>query len=70
MYICIRLVSIIITDLAVVTHTYLELIVDFDRKVLEGKAILDIERTSSANEIVSENLFHVKKECFMILIYI
>lgn len=47
---------LIITDLAVVTHTHLELIVDFDRKVLEGKAILHIEKkTSSANEIVSEN---------------
>lgn len=44
---------IIITDLAIVTHTYLELIVDFDRKVLGGKAILDIEKTPSVNEIVS-----------------
>ncbi|EFN66270.1 Leukotriene A-4 hydrolase [Camponotus floridanus] len=42
-------------DLAVVTHTHLELTVDFDRKVLEGKVILDIERTSSANEIILDN---------------
>lgn len=42
-------------DLAVVTHTHLELIVDFDRKVLEGKAILHIEKTSSANEIILDN---------------
>lgn len=46
---------IIITDLAVVTHTHLELIVDFDRKILGGKAILDIEKISSVNNIVSEN---------------
>lgn len=47
---------LIITDLAIVTHTHLELIVDFDRKVLEGKAILHIEKKiSSVNEIVSEN---------------
>lgn len=46
---------LIITDLAVVTHTHLELIVDFDRKVLKGNAILHIDKTPSANEIVSEN---------------
>lgn len=45
---------IIFTDLAVVTHTHLELNVDFTEKVLEGKAILDIERISSATELVSK----------------
>ncbi|RLU18853.1 hypothetical protein DMN91_009211 [Ooceraea biroi] len=36
------------TQFAIVTHTHLELNVDFDQKILQGKAILDIERTSSA----------------------
>ncbi|RLU18861.1 hypothetical protein DMN91_009219 [Ooceraea biroi] len=35
-------------EFAIVTHTHLELNVDFDQKILQGKAILDIERTSSA----------------------
>ncbi|KMQ94850.1 leukotriene a-4 hydrolase [Lasius niger] len=43
------------SDLAVVTHTHLELIVDFDRKVLKGNAILHIDKTPSANEIILDN---------------
>lgn len=42
-------------DFAFVTHTYLELTVDFNQKVLEGKAILDVERKPSATELILDN---------------
>lgn len=48
---------LIITDLAFVTHTHLELTVDFNQKVLEGKAILDVERKSSATELVRKLIY-------------
>ncbi|XP_071575034.1 leukotriene A-4 hydrolase-like [Temnothorax nylanderi] len=43
-------------ELARVKNTNLELIVDFDNKVLKGKAILTIKRKSSASEIILDNL--------------
>ncbi|XP_035735268.1 leukotriene A-4 hydrolase-like [Vespa mandarinia] len=42
-------------DLAVVTHIHLELNVDFDRKVLSGKAILDIEKKGATNTVILDN---------------
>lgn len=48
---------LIITDLAFVTHTHLELTVDFDQKVLEGKAILDVERKPSTTELVRKIIY-------------
>lgn len=42
-------------DLAIVTHTHLELTVDFEQKILKGKAILDIEYKHIATELVSKN---------------
>ncbi|XP_071639826.1 leukotriene A-4 hydrolase-like [Temnothorax longispinosus] len=42
-------------ELARVTHTHLELNVDFGLKVLEGKAILDIEWEPSSNEIILDS---------------
>lgn len=42
-----------ITDLVVVTHTHLELDVNFERHVLAGKAILDVEKKGVATELVS-----------------
>lgn len=44
--------SISFTDLAVITHVHLELNVDFNRKVLSGKAILDIEKKGATNTVV------------------
>ncbi|XP_077260661.1 leukotriene A-4 hydrolase-like isoform X2 [Temnothorax americanus] len=43
-------------ELARVKNTNLELIVDFDNKVLKGKAILTIKRKPSASEIILDNL--------------
>ncbi|XP_024880974.1 leukotriene A-4 hydrolase-like, partial [Temnothorax curvispinosus] len=42
-------------ELARVTHTHLELNVDFGLKVLQGKAILDIEWEPSSNEIILDS---------------
>lgn len=47
-------IFLIFTELAVVTHTHLELDVNFERKVLTGKAILDIETKSATTELVSK----------------
>ncbi|XP_077282891.1 leukotriene A-4 hydrolase-like [Temnothorax americanus] len=48
--------SFAIPELATVIYTDLELIVDFNQKVLKGRAILTIERKSSTNEIILDNL--------------
>ncbi|KAK2577166.1 hypothetical protein KPH14_003323 [Odynerus spinipes] len=42
-------------DLAVITHIHLELNVDFNRKVLLGKVILDIEKKGATNEVILDN---------------
>jgi len=56
-----------ITDLAIVTHIHLELNVDFDKKILEGKAILDVERISSITELVSEAYSSFLKTKFLFI---
>jgi len=43
--------------LACVEDTYLELSVNFDRKVLEGKAILTVVKKPSVTEIVRKYLY-------------
>ncbi|TGZ52816.1 Leukotriene A(4) hydrolase [Temnothorax longispinosus] len=48
--------SFALPELARVIHTDLELIVDFDQRVLEGKAILTITRQPSINQIILDNL--------------
>ncbi|XP_071580600.1 leukotriene A-4 hydrolase-like isoform X2 [Temnothorax nylanderi] len=48
--------SFALPELARVIHTDLELMVDFDQKVLEGKAILTITRQPSINQIILDNL--------------
>lgn len=50
-------VSFQLLELARVIDTHLELNVDFKRKVLEGRAILTIERKYLVSEIVSRNYF-------------
>ncbi|XP_032674153.1 leukotriene A-4 hydrolase [Odontomachus brunneus] len=42
-------------EFAVVTHTHLELDVNFEQKVLTGKAILDIETKSTTTELILDN---------------
>ncbi|XP_014474504.1 PREDICTED: leukotriene A-4 hydrolase [Dinoponera quadriceps] len=42
-------------ELAVVTHTYLELDVNFERKVLTGKATLDVEIKGDTIELILDN---------------
>jgi len=58
---------LLITDVAVVTHIHLELNVDFDKKILEGKAILDVKRISSITELVSEGYFSFLKTKFLLI---
>ncbi|XP_071580345.1 leukotriene A-4 hydrolase-like [Temnothorax nylanderi] len=48
--------SFALPELARVIHTDLELMVDFDRRVLKGKAILTITRQPSINQIILDNL--------------
>ena len=40
-------------DLAVVTHLHLDLTVDFERKILYGNVILDVEKTGETDFLVS-----------------
>ncbi|XP_071639989.1 leukotriene A-4 hydrolase-like [Temnothorax longispinosus] len=49
-------------ELATVIYTDLELIVDFNQKVLKGRAILTIERKPSTNEIVSRYRCNIQIE--------
>lgn len=42
-------------DLAIVTHTHLELSVDFNQTVLKGKAILDVEKKTPTTELILDN---------------
>jgi len=51
------LYNLIITDFAFITHTHLELTVDFNEKVLEGKTTLDVERKPSATELVRKIIY-------------
>ncbi|XP_071580347.1 leukotriene A-4 hydrolase-like [Temnothorax nylanderi] len=48
--------SFALPELARVTDTHLELIVDFKRRVLKGKVILTITRLPSINQIILDNL--------------
>lgn len=42
-------------DLAFITHIHLRLNIDFNRKVLLGKAILDVEKKGATNEVILDN---------------
>ncbi|XP_071580344.1 leukotriene A-4 hydrolase-like [Temnothorax nylanderi] len=48
--------SFALPELARVTDTHLELIVDFKRRVLKGKVILTITKLPSINQIILDNL--------------
>jgi len=41
--------------------------VDFDKKILEGKAILDVERISSITELVSKGYSFFENKIFIYL---
>lgn len=45
--------TMFVIDLAVVTHTHLNLKVNFERKMLEGSAILDVEKKGATEFLVS-----------------
>lgn len=46
------LIDIFFTDLAIVTHIHLNVRVDFDRKIFDGSATLDIEKKGETELLV------------------
>lgn len=68
-YIFLIPVSFWLLDDARVIDTHLELDVDFDEKVLKGKAILTIEKKSSADKVVSKYflLYFIEQKFWFII---
>ncbi|XP_024941988.1 leukotriene A-4 hydrolase [Cephus cinctus] len=42
-------------ELAAVTHTHLDLSVDFQRKILTGSVVLDVEKRNATDELILDN---------------